>query len=187
MKTIAKQARPGMWELAFKSFVIIGLIAVMVLQFGRHDEGIVYVDAVKLVNGYKGMQQARKDYEAKAGIWKANVDSLKTELEVKIKEYQAQQAKLSAKEKALTEELLRAKQEQFLNYQQAIAEKIQKEDQELTAKVLGRVNDYIKRYGEERGYSIIMAATQYGNIVYSKGEKDITDQVLKGLNNEMIQ
>src|SRR6185369_13031260 len=93
-------------------------------------------------------------------------------------------ANLSAKEKKLTEELINSKHEQYLNYQQVIKEKVQKEDQDLTKKVLDKVNDQIKKYGKEKGYRIILAATQYGNIVYAEDGMDVTDEVLKVLNNE---
>jgi len=171
----------SVFDWAFKVFVMLALVVVIAMQF-RKSESIVYVDAVKLLNGYNGMQQARKDLEAKSSVWRANVDSLKGELELGIKEYQSKKQSLSGKEQKLTEELLRTKQEQFMSYQQAIADKIQREDQELTAKVLGNVNDYIKKFGEENNYEIILAATQYGNIVYAEQGKDITDVVLKGLN-----
>ena len=150
----------------------------------RPNKAIVYVDSVKLMNGYTGMKNARKAYEAKTTVWKSNLDSLKTELQAKIKDYQSKQAKLSLKEKQLTEELLNSKQQEFMNYQQIVSEKIQKEDQELTASVIGKVNDYIKKYGEDNGYDIILAATQYGNIVYSEKSRDITDKILEGLNKE---
>lgn len=171
-------------EMVFKATVIAGLLIVIALQFDK-KEAIVYVDSVKLVNGYKGMQAARKEFEMKTAAWKANLDTLRTELEGKIREYEAGKARLGAKEKALTEELIRTKQEQYMNYQNIIAEKVQKEDQELTTKVLGKVNDYIKKYGEDKGYAIIMAATQYGNIVYAQKGMDITEQVLEGLNKEL--
>lgn len=171
------------FELGFKLLTVIGIATLISLQL-RSNDSIVYVDAIKLMNGYSGMKEARKAYEAKATIWKSNLDSLKIELESKIKDYEAKHASLSAKEKQLTEELLESKQQQFMNYQQVISEKIQKEDQELTTKVLAKVNDYIKKYGEDKGYEIIMAATQYGNIVYSNKGKDITDKVLEGLNKE---
>jgi outer membrane protein len=172
------------WEIGFKFVVVIGLLIVIAFQFEK-KESIVYVDAVKLVNGYKGMQAARKEFELKTNAWKANLDTLKTELEAKIKEYEATGTRLTSKEKKLTEELLRTKQEQYMNYQNIIAEKIQKEDQELTGKVLGKVNDFIKKFGKEKGYAIIMAATQYGNIVYADKGKDITGEVLEGLNKEI--
>ena len=166
------------------SVLSLVLVSAFAIYFFFHKESIVYVDSVKLMNGYTGMKVARKAYEEKTGVWKANLDSLKTELESKITDYQAKQTKLSAKERQLTEELLQTKQQQFINYQQIVSDKIQKEDETLTNTVLGKVNDYIKKYGEGKGYDIIMAATQYGNIVYSKKGKDITDQVLEGLNKE---
>lgn len=175
----------SIWELVFKAIVVTGLIVVIAFQFDK-KESIVYVDAIKLVTGYKGMQAARKEFELKSAAWKANLDTLKTEFESKVKEYQATHTKLTAKEKALMEELLATKEEQYLNYQNIVTEKIQKEDQELTTKVLGKVNDFIKKYGEEKGYAIIMAATQYGNIVYAQKGMDITDEVLLGLNKEVI-
>lgn len=154
------------------------------LYFTRPSKAIVYVDSIKLMNGYKGMKDARKAYEEKTSIWKINLDSLKTELQDRIKDYQNKQGKLSQKEKQLTEELLNTKQHELLNYQQVVSEKMEKEDQELTTNVLNRVNEYIKDYGEAHGYDIILAATQYGNIVYSKNTLDITDNILAGLNKQ---
>lgn len=52
----------SIWEIGFKAVVIIGLLIVIIFQFDK-KESIVYVDAVKLVNGYKGMQAARKEFE----------------------------------------------------------------------------------------------------------------------------
>src|SRR5258706_15037514 len=124
--------------------VFIGLVALsliasgvaIALQFIGNDKNkIVFVDSVKLLDGYMGMKEARKDYEAKVTLWKTNLDSLKGELESKIKNYQSSQTRLSSKEKALTEELLQSQQQQFLNYQQVISDKVQKADQELTSKV----------------------------------------------------
>lgn len=176
----------SVFEVGFKALVIAGLIVLVALQF-REKDTIVYVDAVKLLNGYKGMEVARRELEARTGTLRANLDTLKNELEGRIKEYEATQAKLTANEKALMEELIETKQEQFVNYQNVVSERLQKEDKELTAKVLGRVNDYIKEYGEDHGYEIIMAATQYGNIVYAEKGKDITDNILEGLNKELTK
>jgi outer membrane protein len=159
-------------------------IAILFFLYLDTQNKYVYVDAQKLVNGYSGMKQARQEFEIKSNAWKSNLDTLRMEAEAKIKEYDSKVRKISAKEKELLEELIESKQQQYMNYQQAIAEKIKQEDQQLTAQVLTKVNDFIKRYGKEKGYTIIMAATQYGNIVYAKDDADITDEVLVGLNAE---
>jgi outer membrane protein len=161
--------------------VAVAVLFVLYLDAGNK---YVYVDSVKLVNGYEAMKDARKDYEQKVAAWRANLDTLRAEAETKIKEYNATAPKLSAREKKLMEELVQSKQEQFMNYQQVVNEKVRKEDEELSAKVLSKVNDFVKRYSQERGYVIVMAATQYGNIVYADPRVDITDAVLAGLNAE---
>ena len=162
-------------------------IAILFYLHFTKENRYVYVDAQKLVNGYTGMIDARKEYEQKSLVWKANLDTLRHEAEVKIKEYEATVSKLNPNEKKLMEELIASKQEQFNNYQQIVSENVRKEDQELSAKVLAKVNDFIKRYGREKGYTIIMAATQYGNIIYADDKVNITEEVLVGLNAEYGQ
>lgn len=154
------------------------------INFMNERKKIVYVDSHKLVQGYVGMKQARQEYEIRVAQWRANLDTLRSEAEVKIKEYEATKSKLSAKEKQLLEQLIQSKQEQFMNYQQTVQEKTSAADQELSSKVLAKVNDFIRRFGEKHNYKIIMAATQYGNIVYAEDESDITEEVLQGLNEE---
>lgn len=175
----------GKWSglpVAFAAVSLIASCAALALTILDPTDEIVFVDAQKLVNEYLGMQDARKEFEAKTQVWKANLDTLRREAESTIRQYEATREKLSARERNLMEELIQSRQEQFLNYQQVISEKIQKEDQELTGKVLATVNTYMKDYGRTRGYRIIMAATQYGNIVYAEEHTDITDDVLEGLN-----
>ena len=83
-------------EVAFKTMILLALLTVIVFQF-RKNESIVYVDAVKLVNGYKGMQAARREFELKTNAWKANLDTLKTELDGKIRDYEATQSGMSGR------------------------------------------------------------------------------------------
>jgi outer membrane protein len=173
----------NLMDIGVKVLLGAAIVILFVLHLQSKQE-LVYVDAQKLMAEYKGTQIARKDFEGKSVIWKANLDTLRSEVESKMKDYETKKAGMSAKEKILMEELIQAKQDQFLNYQQVIQEKVQKEDQELTRKVLDKVNEYIKKYGKENDYKIILAATQYGNIVYAEDGIDITKEVLAGLNKE---
>jgi outer membrane protein len=163
------------------SFLVFAVAILYFLHF-RTDNEYVFIDAQKLVNGYKGMQVARKQYESKVSVWQANLDTLRLETESKIVEYEKKGKTMSARERELMEELINTKKSQYLEYQKAISENIQKEDQLLTSNVLEKVNAFIKQYGKEHGYTIILAATQYGNIAYAKEGIDITDDLLKELN-----
>jgi outer membrane protein len=162
---------------------LLGIIALAYLHF-NHAEKIYYVDSAQLVNGYKGMQDARKAYQQKATTWKANVDTLASEVQQQIMQYEKESGKMTPKEKQLSQELIKTKQNQLMEYQRATNAQAQQEDGKMTGDVMGQINAYLKKYGKDHGYKIIMAATEYGNIAYADESLDITAPVLEGLNKE---
>jgi outer membrane protein len=145
---------------------------------------IGYVDAVKLMSQYKGMDIARKELEERSQAWRANVDTLQAELNSSVEEYNRTKGKASARENKLLEELIATKERQLQDYQQTVSEQFQKQDQEMSVKLLDKVNSFIKRYGEQHKYDIIFSATPYGNIVHGDASVDLTEEIVKGLNQD---
>ena len=172
---------------SIERFVLVVLaLAIAVLfyfQFAT-SSSLAYVDSTKLLNGYEGMIVARKAYQQKALLWQANVDTLTNEVREEMAQYEKESATMSAKEKELAQELIRTKQQQLVDYQRAIKGQAQQEDQQMTTEVLTTVNAFITTYGKERGYDIVFAATDAGNIVYARESMDITEEVLNGLNKQ---
>jgi outer membrane protein len=171
-----------------KVFFILTLanfIGLLLLGYWSHQRSpVVYVDANQLINNYKGMQDARKAYQVKAVTWKANIDTLSGEVQKQIMDYERASGRMTTKERELSEELIRAKQKHLMEYQQAMNTQAQQEDAKMTGEVVVQINSYIKKYGQQKGYTIVMAATEYGNIAYADEGLDITEEVLKGLNKE---
>lgn len=170
--------------------LLIGLnvlmLAGLAVIYYLHFEGkkTVFVESSRLLSNYKGMLAAKQQYQAKSSVWQANIDTLVNDVQKSIKNYEASSAGYSTKEKELAQELIRTKQRQLADYQKAIQDKAGQEDAKMTSQVLDEVNAYIKRYGEEHGYKIILAASEYGNIAYAEEELNITDEILEGLNKE---
>lgn len=160
------------------------LVCFITYQVFFKDQRIVYVDSNKLINAYIGMVDARKTYQQKAVVWKANIDTLTNEVKALIMNYERESAKMTTKERSLSQELIRTKQNQLNQYQQAMNTQAQQEDAKMTGEVLTQINAYVKKYGESKGYNIIVAATEYGNLAYADEGLDITDEVLKGLNED---
>lgn len=161
--------------------VVLSIGVLYFLHFNQ-QESIAYVDSAKLINGYQGMIDAREIYKEKAQGWQANIDTLSKEVERSIKDYEKESPSMSAKEKDLSKELIRTKQKQLMDYQRAMNEKASQEDSQMTSKIIEEVNAYLKKYGEEHDYKIIMAATEYGNVAYADESLDLTEEVLNGLN-----
>lgn len=144
----------------------------------------VYIDQLKLMANYQGIKDMKAKLDLRAKEWQTNLDSLSTELQDATKAWES--IPVSAREpKIKAESILRAKQQQALQYKEAIERKYKEEDQRISRELMNRINGFIKEYGESHGYRIIMAATQYGNIAYADSSLDITDEVLAGLNEEL--
>jgi outer membrane protein len=162
------------------------LLSVLSLTYSlsRKDNKLAYVDALKLIGGYKGTEAVRNNLNSVKEGYKVNLNTLRSEVEQMILNYDKVKQKSSPREKKLTEGLIQSKQKQLLDYEQLVKEQSQKQDQELSSQILNTVNAYIKQYGEREGFTIILSATHYGSIAYGDQASDITDKILAGLNAE---
>jgi outer membrane protein len=171
------------FQLAINVLFAASLIFLGYNHFSKSQK-FAYVDSAKLLNGYEGMINARKAFQQKADSWKSNIDTLTNEVKISIMDYEKGQAAMSTKERQLSQELIKSKQQQLNQYQQAINAQAQQEDQKMTSDIIAQVNAYLKKYGEQKGYTIIFAATDYGNIAFASDALNVTDDVLEGLNKE---
>jgi len=174
-------------------FLWIGIVLIIIIQIASFSfsylqtkEEIVYIDNGRLLNSYQGMLDAKKAFENKSIAWKANIDTLSSEVTLAIKNYEKESARLSKKEQQLSQELIRTKQQQLQNYQQAIQQQSAQEDLKMTEEVLTKVNSFLAAYGKEQNYKIIMGANTSGNIIYAEDGLDITDEVIEALNQQYI-
>jgi outer membrane protein len=163
---------------------LVTFLSFLIYFFFFTSYKIAYVDSNKLVNGYQGMLDARQVYQKKASAWKANIDTLTNEIQQQIFKYEKESPSMTTKERELSKELIRTKQKQLSDYQQAINNQAQQEDSKMTADVMSQINAHIKKHGEVNHYRIILAATEYGNLAYADDVLDITDDILNGLNKE---
>ncbi len=171
--------------LITNGLLAVGLIFSLSFHWSSSSK-IAYVQTNKLINEYQGMINAKKSYEQKAIQWQANVDTLASEWKQELNKYQAEKASMTAKERKLTEELITQKQRQLKDYQGAIQKQAEQEDLEMTQKVLDEVNTFLTNYGQSKGYEVILAATDMGNIAYAHDGLDLTEEVLKALNENYI-
>lgn len=167
--------------IAFINFCLtIGLLYVL---YSRPD-AIAYVDTQVLLNEYSGMKDAREKFRLKEVVWKSNLDTLASELERIVVEFETKRQRLSVNEIDLYKELINDKKTQLRNYHNAVEIEAQRANDEIASEVITEINIFLRQYGEANGYVIVFAANQYGNIAFADQRLDITDQVLTELNGQ---
>ncbi len=169
---------------ALSDYSCVSCSSFSLLSFFVNPSGkIAYVDSGRLLNGYKAMIEARKEFEKKQAGWQANVDSLTTDVQDAIKQYEKVAAGGSSNEKQMARELINTKQKQLYDYQNALRQNAGVEEQRLSQQVLTTVNAYLLRYGKKHNYKLILIAAN-GNIAYADDDMDLTDMVVEELNKE---
>jgi outer membrane protein len=159
-------------------------VAADALALAADTNKVAYVESGKLLDGYKGMQDARKAFEAKAKRWEAQNKTMVQGFQAAVQQYQKQGESMTTEQRAATEQKLGAQQQQVAVSQQKLQEQAQEEEAKMTQSVLERLNKQIEKYGKANGYRLILIAAPSGTIAYGRKDLDITPQVLKYLNQE---
>jgi outer membrane protein len=145
---------------------------------------IVYVESAKMLDGYQGMKDARRSFEAKAKGWERQNQTLVTSFRTAVEAYQKSAPTLTPDQRAAAEQQLQQKQQQGAAEQQKIQAQAQEAEGKLTQTVLESVNKKVEAYGKLHGYKMILIASPSGTIAYGEKGLDITTPVLAYLNSE---
>lgn len=181
--TPSTQTTPNYIFWTYHAVLTLSVIFLLFIFFFK-SEKIAYVDSGRILNEYKGTEQAKKAFQSKAKVWQANIDTLTNEVKYSIQKYEKSIATLSAKEQDLTKQLIQSKQKQLADYQHAIQQNAKEEDGKLTQGVVSQINAFLSKYGKAHNYKLILIANQSGTIAYGRDGLDITNDVIAEMNNE---
>ena len=168
----------------FLNLTLLLIVLALFINSFFQGEKIAYVESGKLFNEYKATDIAKKKYDDKSRLWKSNIDTLASEVQMEIRKYEKDVQKMSPKERELARKLIDIKRKQLADYQQSVQANAQQEYAKVTQSVVTKINDFLLKYGKEHNYTMILIANQSGTIAYAKDNLDITAPVLKEINQE---
>ncbi len=150
---------------------------------------IGYINSNKVLETYKEAIDVRKQLAELNSQWEQEARDKQKEIQELQEQLESQSLLLSEERKAEKAKLI---QTQYAEYQQFLqtkwnpqgGEAVQKEV-ELIQPVYDKINIFIKKIGEEEGYSYIFDVVA-GNILYASEEQpDLTEKLIERLNKEL--
>nr|WP_255487971.1 OmpH family outer membrane protein [Pontibacter sp. KCTC 32443] len=144
---------------------------------------VVYVNADTLLANYDLFKDVKTRLEAKAKKAEGDLKSKATAFEREVGRYQQSAQGMTNEQRAVTEQRLARKQQELANLNQSESNRLMSEESEEQKKIYDKVEAYLKGYSKEKGYKMVLSYSR-GNsaILYSDESLDITQDVLKGLN-----
>ncbi|GAA3591094.1 OmpH family outer membrane protein [Flavivirga amylovorans] len=148
------------------TILIVIIIIITLINFSQfnNQKDIVYIDNIKLFNGFNMTKDIKVVEDAKIRKKGKELDSLYAIFQtIKDKEnnnFKSLQQQIAYKSKAF--------QELQDNYSHNLSEN-----------VWNRLNNYIKEYAETNNLKIILGTSGNGNVMFAQESIDITNQILE--------
>ncbi|HKN00868.1 MAG TPA: OmpH family outer membrane protein [Candidatus Binataceae bacterium] len=161
------------------------LLAVLAVAQPAHAQvKLAFVDVQRALNECDAGKRAKSEFQSKIQLLDSRlqrqqneVEGLKDELEKKgmlmqPDQRQNLQDQYVKKAKDLDRDLKDARDD------------LQRQDNEITSKILHDLGTIIRNLGEQSGYTLVM---EKGSILYGSSSLDITDQVIRSYNASHVQ
>lgn len=169
------------YSIIISTLSLVIIVIFLSIYIGDNRK-VGYVDNTRLLLGYNGYKEAQADYEKKEAEWAKNLEDLEKELKASFIKYQSEREGLSIERRQKEEEILNYKKNNLLEAKERYSENIQRENDRLMEEISNQIEVYIDHYAQEEGYELIVGITEQGNVLYSEKDKNITEELLIGLN-----
>jgi outer membrane protein len=150
-----------------------------------NKEGIVFVNSDSLLNNYEYFKQLRTTFEQKSKKAQTDLQAKGAAFQREVATYQKNAPTLSADQRAATEERLARKQQELAAYNQNAGNALANEEAAENEKLYNKVSDYLKKYGKDKGYKLVLTYSKSNpTILFADESLDVTKEVVAGLNAE---
>lgn len=169
-----------MWLNRLKDVFYLSAIVTlgwMVFFNKPENKKIAFIDVKKVFDGFELKKELQKKYQGQMAGKKKLIDSLGFEVQQLGIELESSKTPDQTKT-----EIFIQKRKQYMELVKIYDGEDQKVNSEYDAQILTQMNQFVKDYGDENGYDMILGSLGNGTIMHANSEMDISDKVLKFIN-----
>lgn len=149
------------------NIILIFLVLIsLFFSYSNSGSGIVYVDTVKLFDGFRMTKELKHSGEKEFNYKKSRLDSLYTKLQ--------SSEILDTEREAQMQEFIQAKEE-LEQFSQVFAF-------EQSSKIWVRIKSYSSEFLKENGYQLILGSENQTDVLFADESIDVTDDLLSYIN-----
>ncbi len=142
---------------------------------------IAYFDMDSIERNYSYLKDVKNKLKAKENELNGQLNTMKNRYMSKVTKFQQEAQSLTQERQSAMQQDLMQEQKVIQNKEQAISGELQDESFKKMQDVNKTIEDFLKEFNSNKEYAYILGY-QSGTIYYKDTRYDITDAVLKGLN-----
>jgi outer membrane protein len=143
---------------------------------------IAYINSDSVLKYYDFLKDNKVVLEEKTKKMDADFRNRAQSLQSEITTYQRNANNYTIGQARALEEDLTKKQQNLQMYQQSLSQELANEEAKLNKELYDRITGYLKTYGESKGLQVVFKFDPTSDVLYGVSALDITNDVVKGLN-----
>jgi outer membrane protein len=148
------------------------------------DLQVAYIKSDSVLKHYEFLEVNRVQLETKTKKLQDEYRNRAMGLQNEITSYQRNQSTMTLSQTRAVEEDLGKKQQNLQMYEQSLSQQLQGDQAKLMEELYGRITAYVKKYGTEKGLQVVLKYDVSSDVLFAGEALDITNDVIKGLNEE---
>lgn len=166
-----------------KKLIVVAIAVVGLVSCAKQDN-IVFVDRTKLLDEYQERKDLESKYKDKLEKYGMKKDSVSKALDIEAKDFQDKAKSMSQKQQEEKYNMLMQKSQYWNQQFQQQEYVMNQESQKEIDTLLKKVKKFVEKYGKDHQYTYILGANENGSVMYGQEDRDITEDVLKAINDE---
>jgi outer membrane protein len=148
-----------------------------------NGEPIVYVNSDSLLDKYDYYKKVKKSLEDKSQSMQIDAEQKQKAFQNEVQAYQKNAFNLTPAQKKNEEARLGKENQQIQAFQQNLSQELAQESQDVNDKLNSRIRTYLEGFSKENHCKMVLGySTKGGSLLYAQPGLEVTNKVIKGLN-----
>ena len=144
---------------------------------------IAFVNSDTVSKYYEFAKKIQKTLTTKRSEAEGQIKSKYFAYESLVQEFEKASPIMGDREKMEKAQKIRLLEQEIMQVEQQLSEQVSRQELELTQSYIVKTNDYMQEIGKTLGYDYVMSYRVGGAMLYANERHDITNEIIKLLNN----
>ncbi|HLV14314.1 MAG TPA: OmpH family outer membrane protein [Xanthomarina sp.] len=164
----------------FKTFLFAAALFIGATSFTQAQSKVAHINTQELIKSMPEMNTAQAEMDKLGKTYEADIQSMVTEYQNKMKQYEAESGTKTDEENQKRIVEVQTMQQNIQQYQGQAQQEMQKKEIDLLKPITEKAKAAILKVARAQGFDYVLDSTQGGGVIMSDG-KNLLDDVKKEL------
>tara|TARA_Y100000385_G_scaffold20986_1_gene20651 strand:+ start:1248 stop:1754 length:507 start_codon:yes stop_codon:yes gene_type:complete len=143
--------------------------------YAQAQSKVAHINTQELVESMPEMMSAKSELEKLAKTYETDIQAMATELQNKIKQYDAESSTKTDEENGKRLQEVQSMEQSIRQYQGQAQQDLQKKEIELLKPITEKAKDAILKVGNDQGFNYVLDSSQGQGVIMANGKDLLAD------------